>query len=56
MVVQWLRLCTPNATGLGPIPGQGTRSHLPQLRVSMPQLKSLHATTEINLTDKDQKL
>ena len=27
-VVQWLRLCAPNL-----IPGQGTRSHTPQLRV-----------------------
>ena len=28
----WLRLCTPNAGGLGSIPGQGTRSHMPQLK------------------------
>ena len=27
LMVQWLRLCTPNAGGLGSIPGQGTRSH-----------------------------
>ena len=32
MMVQWLRLCTPSAGGLGSIPGQGTRSHMPQLR------------------------
>ncbi|TEA24796.1 hypothetical protein DBR06_SOUSAS11110057, partial [Sousa chinensis] len=40
LVVQWLRLRTPNAWG-GPglIPGQGTRSHMPQLR-------SLRATTK----------
>ena len=30
---------TPNAGGLGLIPGQGTRSHMPQLRVRMPQLR-----------------
>ena len=24
-MVQWLRLCTPNAGGRGPIPGQGTK-------------------------------
>ncbi|TEA30592.1 hypothetical protein DBR06_SOUSAS4110027, partial [Sousa chinensis] len=30
LVVQWLRLHTPNAGGSGSIPGQGTRSHLPQ--------------------------
>ena len=27
LAVQWLRLCTPNAGGLGSISGQGTRSH-----------------------------
>ena len=39
LVVQWLGLCTPNAGGPGSIPGQRTRSHMPQLRVLMPQLK-----------------
>ncbi|TEA33197.1 hypothetical protein DBR06_SOUSAS8010046, partial [Sousa chinensis] len=39
LVVQWLRLCAPNARGPGSIPGQGTRTH-------MPQLKILHAATE----------
>ena len=39
LVVQWLRVCTPNAGGLGSIPGQGTRSH-------MPRLKSPYATTK----------
>ena len=40
VVVQWLRLCTPNAQGQGLIPGQGTRSHrLP--------LKILQALTKI---------
>ena len=32
LVVQWLRLCTPNAGSPGSIPGQGTGSHVPQLR------------------------
>ena len=32
LVVQWLRLCTPNAGGPGLIPGQGTRFNMPQLR------------------------
>ena len=31
-MVQWLRLRTPNAGGLGLIPGQGTRSPMLQLR------------------------
>ena len=32
LVVQWLRLCAPNAGDLGSIPGQGTRSHTLQER------------------------
>ena len=32
LVVQWLRLRAPNAGGLELIPGQGSRSHVPQLR------------------------
>ena len=39
LLVQWLRLCAPNAGDLGSIPGQGTRSH-------MQQLKILHAMSE----------
>ena len=46
LVVQWLRLCTPNAGGLGLIPGQGTRPYMPQLRVHTPQLKILHVTSK----------
>ena len=33
LVVQWLRLLTPSAGGLGAIPGQGTRSCMPQLKI-----------------------
>ena len=33
LVVQWLRLRAPNARGPGSIPGQGTRSHMPQLKI-----------------------
>ena len=39
LVVQWLRLSTPNARGLGSIPGQGTRSRVLQL-------KNPHATAK----------
>ena len=39
LLVQWLRLCAPNAGDLGSIPGQGTRSYMLQLRVCMPQLR-----------------
>ena len=38
-LVQWLRLCVPNAGSLGSVPGQGTRSHRSQLRFRMPQLR-----------------
>ena len=41
LVVQWLKFHIPNAGGLGLIPGQGIRSH-------MPQLKILHAATKIS--------
>ena len=34
------------ARGPSLIPGQGTRSHLPKLRVCMPQLKILYAATK----------
>ena len=34
MVVQWLRLCAPNAEALGLIPGQGPRAHMLPLRLS----------------------
>ncbi|TEA25428.1 hypothetical protein DBR06_SOUSAS11710016, partial [Sousa chinensis] len=47
LVVQWLGVCAPNAGGRGSIPGQGTRSHMLQLRVRKPQLKILHAPTRI---------
>ena len=47
LVVQWLRLRAPNAGGLGSIPGQGTRSHRPQLRVCRLQLKNPNAAVTI---------
>ena len=40
LVVQGLRLHSPNSGGPGLIPGQGTRSHTLQLKV-------LHAATKI---------
>ena len=36
LVVQWLKLCASNTGGSGLIPGQGTRSHMGQLRALMP--------------------
>ena len=37
LVAQWLRLHAPSAGGIGSTLGQGTRSHMLQLRVHMPQ-------------------
>ena len=41
--VQWPRLCAPSAGGLGSLPGPGTRSHLPQLRVPPATTKTWHS-------------
>ena len=35
LAVQWLRLHAPCTRALSSIPGQGTRSHMPQIRVYM---------------------
>ena len=33
LVVQWLRVCPPSAGDPDSVSGQGTRSHMPQLRI-----------------------
>ena len=43
LVVQWLRFCAPNAGDSGLVPSRGTGSHIPHVKVCMPQLKILHA-------------
>ena len=45
LVLQWLKFHTPNAVVCGLVSDQGARSHMLQLRVCMPELKILHATT-----------
>ena len=48
LVVQWLRLRAPNAGDLGSIPGQGTRSRMPQLKIMRAATKkTLHAAMKI---------
>ena len=42
LVVQRLRLRAPNAGGPGSNPGQGTRSHMPQLRPGRAKTKNEH--------------
>jgi len=47
----------PQCRGLGSIPGQGTRSLMPQLRVHKPSLKIPHAAMKIeNPTCHNQNL
>ena len=45
-MVQWLRLRASYAGGPGSIPGQGTRSHMPQLKILQVSMKIPHATTK----------
>ena len=47
-MVQWQRICAPDAGFMGSIPSQGTRSRMPQLKSCTPQgrLKSLHVETK----------
>lgn len=47
LVVQWGRLFAPIVGDLDSIPGQRTRSHIPQPRVQMAQLKIPKAATTI---------
>ena len=47
LVVQWLRLHAPNTRGPGSIPGQGTRSHMLQLKILHAAKKILHVATKI---------
>ena len=47
LVVQWLRFLILNAGGPGMIPGQETRSQVPQLTANMPQLETLHSTAKM---------
>ena len=46
LVGRWLRLCIRSAGGQGSVPGQGARSHMPQLRVLMLQLQISRAETK----------
>ena len=41
LMIQWLRLYSPNAGGLGPLTCQGTRSCLPQLKIPVSSVQSL---------------
>ena len=48
LVVQWLRLRAPSAGGPDSIPGQGTRSHMPQLRSKILRVTTKTQCNQIN--------
>ena len=54
LVVQWLRLCAPNAGGPGSIPGQGTRSHVLQLKIPHSATKTW--SSQINILKRKKKI
>ena len=43
LVFQWLRHWAPNAGGPGSIPGEGTRSRMPQLKIAHAMNKTRHS-------------
>lgn len=49
LMVQWLRIHAPNARRPGSIPSQGTRSHMPQLRIHVLPLNILNATIRMKV-------
>ena len=55
LVVQWLRFHAPNAEGPGLIPGQGTRSHMLQLKILYAAAKTWCSQINKNLKKKKKK-
>ena len=55
LVVQWLRLCIPCAGDPGLIPGQGTRFHMPQLRLNGEKKKKISSRKKDLLIQKDNE-
>ena len=45
-MVEWLRLCAPNAGVPDLIPGQGTRSHMLQLKIPHAETKDSSCPNE----------
>ena len=55
-MVWWLRLCAPNAggPGLGSVPGQGTRSHMRQLKIPKATTKKKKKKKVLHAASKTQ--
>ena len=51
-VVQWLRLCTSNAGGVGSIPGR--RTNIPHGVQHSQKKREIIILTEVNQTEKDK--
>ena len=47
LVVQWLRFYPPNTGGPGSIPDEGTRPHIPQLKIPRAMTKTWHSKINI---------
>ena len=56
LVVQRLRLHAPNAGGPGSVPGQGTTSHMPQLRSKILHAATKNQHSQINIKKKKKDL
>ena len=54
-MVQWLRLWVPNVGGLSSILGQGTRFHLPQLKIPHAETKTWSSQIKKKKTKKQKK-
>ena len=56
LVIQWLRLHAPKARDPGSIPGQGTRSHMSQLKIPCATTKTWHKQINKYFLKKQRKI
>ena len=53
---QWLRFHAPSAGGPGSVPGQGTRSHMPQRKLKIPRVSTKTQHRQINIFKKNKSI
>ena len=53
---QWLRFHAPSAGGPGSVPGQGTRSHMPQRKLKIPCVSTKTQHRQINIFLKNKSI
>ena len=56
LVLQWLKLYAPDPGDMGSIPSQGTRSHMPQLKVPCAATKTWRSQINIKTTTTNYSL